>query len=398
VQWTDKYSCQDQFDGSNYSGTGVVKGEWFIPSTQEQKTKSNDNNIVDSIFGILSNSRNSDNTQDLIEASNNLTEKVSVRFKNMQLEVQSLTKHIDNLKKSLVNYKKNESWWQLRHTKSINEAKKLQKRLSDLQNIISEKNKSIDNKYLEFNRLKNQKNQGAEYLFFAALLSIVGIVLITRSHRISIDNTKDRLKMIDSLASKDAKKEIELAKDKIVKKANDKVYKQTVKLAELSQSKVRLDSIEEVKNKIKSEYEKSVDREKLKQDAFAKITNEILENVSEAEREEIKTNAMNDLVQEAREELIAKHSEEVNSNLNVDKIKKEVEKDIKDEHFIEVMDEVREEYKKTVFNNLSDEEIEGLKKEVYLEVKQGFSSKLKGSTASNKKNTSSTLDDFIDSL
>jgi hypothetical protein len=35
---------------------------------------------------------------------------------------------------------------------------------------------------------------------------------------------------------------------------------------------------------------------------------------------------------------------------------------------------------------------------MYLEVKQGFSSKPKGSTASNQKNTSSTLDDFIDSL
>ncbi len=306
-QWTDKYSCEDIFNGSKYSGTGVVKSGWFIPSTLKQKTK----------------------------PINNISEKT---------------------------------------------------------NIINSRN-------TEFSSLKKQKYQGPEiYLFFAVLFSIVSIVLITKNHRINIENTKDRQKMIDNLASKDAKKEIELAKNKIVKKANDKVYKKTVKLAELSQSKTRLAAIEEVENKIKSEYEKSADREKLKQDAFGKITNEILENVSEVEREEIKTNAMNDLVQEAREELIAKHSEEVNSNLNVDKIKKEVEKDIKDKHFIEVMDEVREEYKKTVFNNLSDEEIEGLKKEVYLEVKQGFSSKPKGSTSSNQKNTSSTLDDFIDSL
>jgi hypothetical protein len=152
--------------------------------------------------------------------------------------------------------------------------------------------------------------------------------------------------MIDSLASKDAKKEIELAKNKI------------------------------------------------HQDVLAEIKKKILDNISKADRANIKLNAMNDLVQKRKEELIANHSKEVNANLDVDKIKKEVEKDIKDKHFIEVMDEVREEYKKTVFNNLSDEEIEDLKKEVYLEVKQGLSGKPKNS----QKKTSSTLDDFIDSL
>jgi hypothetical protein len=75
------------------------------------------------------------------------------------------------------------------------------------------------------------------------------------------------------------------------------------------------------------------------------------------------------------------HAFSLQYNLNV----KDPERVAMKQGFIEVMDEVREEYKKTVFNNLSDEEIEGLKKEVYLEVKQGFSSKLKGSTASNKK-------------
>ena len=244
-QWTDKYSCEDIFNGSKYSGTGVVKSGWFIPSTLKQKTK------------------------------------------------------------------------------------------------------PINNRNTEFSSLKKQKYQGAEiYLFFAVLFSIVSIVLITKNHRINIENTKDRQKMIDSLASKDAKKEIELAKNKI------------------------------------------------HQDVLAEIKKKILDNISKADRANIKLNAMNDLVQKRKEELIANHSKEVNANLDVDKIKKEVEKDIKDKHFIEVMDEVREEYKKTVFNNLSDEEIEDLKKEVYLEVKQGLSGKPKNS----QKKTSSTLDDFIDSL
>jgi hypothetical protein len=263
--------------------------------------------------------------------------------------------------------------------------------LSDLQNIISEKSTSINNKDLDLNRLKDQEYQ---YLFFAALLFIVGIVLITRNHRINIDNAKDRQKIIDNLASKDSKKEIELAKNKIVKKANDKIHKKIVKSAELPKSKIRLAAIKEVENKIKSEYEKSADRDKIHQEVLAEIKNKILNNISKADRENIKLNAMNDLVQKRKEELIVNHSKEVDINLDIDKIKKEVEKDVKNKHFIEVMDEVRNEYKKTVFDNLSDEEIEDLKKEVYLEVKQGLSGKPKNS----QKKTSSTLDDFIDSL
>jgi hypothetical protein len=157
-----------------------------------------------------------------------------------------------------------------------------------------------------------------------------------------------------------------------------------------------LAAIKEAKDKIKSEYEKSADKEKLKQDVLAKIKKEILDSLSKADQKNIKLKAMNDLVQKAKEELIANHSKEVSANLDIGKIKKEAEKAVKDKHFIEVMDEVRNEYKKTIFDGLSDKELETLKKEVYLEIKQGFTNK--SSAKSSKKNTSSALDDFIDSL
>jgi len=389
-QWTDKYFCQDSFNGSKYNGTGVVKNGWFIPSTQEQKTESN-NNIVDSVFGIFSNSNNSDNTQDLIKKT------ISVKFKNKQSEVQQLKAKLESYETNYSNLKKSYS-----NTKY--KIKALQRQLTTLQTSIKNKNSdivkkniAIKNKDTEFNSLKEQKYQGTElYLFFAVLLSIVSIVLITKNHRINIENAKDRQKLINNLASEDAKKEVEATKDKIVKEAKDKVYKKTIELAELPQSKTRLAAIKEVKDKIKGEYEKSADREKLKQDIFTKIKKEILDNISKAEQQEIKLHAMNDLKQKMTEELIANHSKEVSANLDIVEIKKEAEKTVKDKHFIEVMDEVRNEYKKTIFDGLSDKELEDLKKEVYLEIKQGFTNK--SSAKSSKKNTSSTLDDFIDSL
>ena len=396
-QWTDKYFCQDSFNGSKYSGTGVVKNGWFIPSTQEQKEKSNNNNIIDSVFGIFSNPDNSDNTQDLIAASNNLIKKTSVKFKNKQSEAQQLKSKVQQLKAELEDYETNYSRLKESYSTAEYKINTLQKKLTNLRKSTSKKNFIIKNKDIEFNKLKEQKYQGTElYLFFAVLLSIVSIVLITKNHRINIENAKDRQKLINNLASEDAKKEVEATKDKIVKEAKDKVYKKTIELAELPQSKTRLAAIKEVKDKIKGEYEKSADREKLKQDIFTKIKKEILDNISKAEQQEIKLHAMNDLKQKMTEELIANHSKEVSANLDIVEIKKEAEKTVKDKHFIEVMDEVRNEYKKTIFDGLSDKELEDLKKEVYLETKQGFTKK--SSAKSSKKNTSNTLDDFIDSL
>lgn len=388
---TNNYLCIDSFKGSEYWGEGVMKNGWFIPKT---KNKSNDNNVVGSLFGIFSNPTNSDNAGNSIEASNKLLKKISVRFKDKNTQVQYLKKEIKDLKTQA-------STANSMYSEAAQEKYSIQNKLLNVINkkksVIRDKDIELNSLKRDFNSLKKQKYNNSEiYIFFAVLLFIVAIILINRNHRINVENAKDRQIVIDSLASKDAKKEIESAKDKIVREANDQVYKKTVRLAELKHSTTRVDAIKEVKDKIKGEYEKSVDREKLKQDVFAKIKKEILDNISKAEQKEIKLHAMNDLKQKMTEELIASHSKEVSANLDIVEIKKEAEKAVKDKHFIEIMDEVRKEYKKTVFDNLSDKEIEDLKKEVYLEVKQGLTKK--SSTKPTKKNTSSALDDFIDSL
>ena len=412
AQLSDEFSCRDNDNGGfKYKGKGIVRGGWFTPNNEvvDKDAAIDKNNVVDSIFSIFSSSNNKDNQKDSIKDNDNqvlfgsskYTQEQHVKdlksaYKALSIASQTEVKRLTEKAELLINekseirahyerYKKN-------YLKAENNIYLLNKKLKE-----SKKNLKITRNELSKERI-SRYSWTEIYLFFAILLTIAGIVLISRNHRINIENEKDTKRLMYSFVSKESKDELKILKDNIIEKAKKDTYEETVKSEKLTGSKTRSEAVKEAKNEIKNEYKKLANKEELKQDVLSEIKKEILKDISKDQHKKIRVSVLNDLTQKAKEELISKHSKEVSENLDTNKIRKEVEDNVKGSHFIEIMDEVRNEYKKEVFDNLSDEEVENLKKEVYLETKQGLSGKSKNTDNSNQKKTSSTLDDFIDSL
>jgi len=275
----------------------------------------------------------------------------------------------------------------------------LSRRVEELNNVIERKNKKYE-KYIPINEhkyfLKKIEKERFpwtfEYLLLAIIFVIISGFLSYKVRRISLLNKDDKKTLMNSLAEKSAQKEISNIKDDIITKAKRDLFEKAKRDA--IHSNLRNKAIDDAIKEIKDEYKSTAvaRKDELEKEVLTKLREDIYKSITRTEKKQIKTKVLSEVEDKYR----SKITQNLEKNIDTDRLKAEAEKEVKNVHFIKIMDEVRNEYKKTIFDGLSDKELEDLKKEVYLETKQGFTKK--SSAKSSKKNTSNTLDDFIDSL